>query len=183
MDEQALWTGIFFIGLFSILILRFIPRRTRIFITDYQQGVRFVRGSFAGLRGPGSYMAGRGDDQITVVDMRPLPFLIERLFFQDGMQNPAVISIGAELVVQDPYAAVTLVKDRVNDSIAIVRDTLRTHFGKTMADTTPNGRKIVAERITSASNVELKRIGMEIKNLEVTEFWSRQVRARSTGAN
>jgi hypothetical protein len=183
MDEQALWSLLFFAGLFGVLILRLIPRRARVFITDYQQGVRFVRGSFVRLEGPGSYLSGQSDDQITVVDMRPLPFLVERFFFQDGMQNPSVISIGAELVVTDPYAAVTLVKDRVQDSIAIVRDALRIHFGKTIADPTPSGRRIVSEKLTSAANTELSRIGMQIQNMEITEFWSRPMRGYSTGAN
>lgn len=183
MDDQSLWTSIFFAGLFTILILRLMPKSTRAFITDYQRGLRFVKGSFVDVKGPGSYRSRKSGNEITVVDMRPQPFLIERLFYQDGLQNPAVVSIGAELVVTDPYAAVTMVKDRFNDSVSIVRDALRIQLGRSVTDSNLEGRKNLAEKLTTEANAELSKIGMAIQNAEVTELWSRTVRGHSSRAN
>lgn len=177
MDAEALWTAVFFLGLFAVIGMRFVPKKNRVFITDYQKGVRFIKGSFAGILGPGSYLSGNSEVEITVVDMRPFPFLIERFFYQDGLQAPSVISISAELSVSDSYRAVTGVKDRIADSIAIVRDALHSCTSRMSAELTSKGRYAMADKVTVTANAELNKIGMAIANVEVTELWSRPMPA------
>jgi len=177
---------VFFAGLLAVLIVRLTPVRRVVFVTDYQSGVRFVKGSFSEILGPGAYPYAKSREEIAVVDMRPLPFLVERFFYQDGLQSPSVISIGAELVVADPYLATTKVKDRVNDSVAMVHDTLRIYLGKTVLDPSQMARKAAADKIAAAANAELNKIGMRLQNFEITELWSRPMAGHpgaSRGAN
>ena len=175
MDAQPFWSVIFFLGLLATVAIRLTPVRKLVFITDYQTGVRFVKGAFSEILGPGAYPYAKSREEITVVDMRPQPFVVERFFYQDGLQSPSVISLGAELVVYDPYAATTKIKDRYNDSIALVRDTMRVYLGKTVLDTSPAARKTAAGKIFAVVNAELSSIGMKVQNLEITELWSRTV--------
>src|SRR5579872_4794872 len=125
MNSDNIWS----LFLLAIVTLFFVGLRLRkakrIFVPDYQRGVRFIRGSFANVLGPGSYQPFMSKEQITVVDMRPQPIFLERVTYRDALQNESFMSIGAELQVSDPHLAATLLKDQINGSLPIVRDALR----------------------------------------------------------
>jgi hypothetical protein len=178
-----------FVGIFSLMAVvsvlagTFLRQRNvgkkRILITDYRRGVHFVKGSFKSVLGPGSYRYDPRNEQLTIVDMRPQPILIERLAFQDALRQEAVISVGTELLVRDPRLAATALRDQVKDSYVIVRDTLRTVVAKQMALSRENS-PAVAESITKAVNTELAKVGMAVSEIELTELWSRSLQPQVT---
>jgi hypothetical protein len=165
------------------LLIRRLRRTKRIFIPDFQRGVRFVNGVFRGVLGPGSYRSYPGRDQINLVDMRPNPFLEERLQFEDALQSPSIMSIGAELTVSDPHLAYTKLQDPVDDSIPMAREVIESFAAKNIADTSAAARVKTAEEITEAVNSELSQFGVRISNLEITELWSRPLQQGARGAN
>jgi hypothetical protein len=165
---------IFFLAGFAIwFYARLRLRQTkRVFIADYQHGVRYAKGIFADVLEPGSYNSYTPKEQITVVDMRPQPFVIERFFYKDVLQSPSVISIGGKLSVSDPYEAVTALKDQVNESIAIIREALRATVSRGIADPTIESRNRITLEIEAAANAELNESGLRVTDLEITELWS-----------
>jgi regulator of protease activity HflC (stomatin/prohibitin superfamily) len=159
-----------------VLVLAFLwnmRKIKRVYITDYMRGVRYVKGSFRDVLGPGSYQPFTRRVTIERVDMRPVPFVLERIFYRDALQSDAVVSVGAQLLVSDPHVASTMSEDKVGDSIPIVRDTLRSVLSRGITDESPEFRVKAAEDITSAANAELSKFGMKISNVEVTELSSR----------
>ena len=154
-----------------VFLFRFgkVPRT---YLTDYMRGVRFVKGTFVNVLGPGGYKPLTRRVHIEVVDMRPVPFLLESISYRDALESESVISIGAEMLVDDPYLAATSLKNRISDSLPIVRETLRTIVSRTIADRSPAFRAKVAADIQEAVNEKLRRTGMKVLNLEITElFW------------
>ncbi|MFZ3263519.1 MAG: SPFH domain-containing protein [Terriglobales bacterium] len=176
---------VFLAGIAGLLFMRIRLRKTkRVFIMDYQRGVHYKSGTFAGELGPGSYEVYTPKEQVVVVDMRPQPFVIERLLYHDALKAPSVISLGAELRVDNPFTACTALKDQVNESIAIVRDALRETVSNSIADAAPEGRGKIASDIEAAANKALNRVGMRLSQLEITEVWSQFVRPPTmSGAN
>ena len=167
--------SIFFSVVAAIIVtFMFQSRRSRkrILITDYRRGVRFRGGVFAGLLEPGSYTYDPQKEQITVVDMRPQPILIERLGFQDALRNEAVVSIGTELLVSDPQRAATALRDQIKDSYIIARDTLRNAVSRQILGGPPESIGTLAETIAKAVNTELDKVGMRVSQIEITELWS-----------
>jgi hypothetical protein len=176
--NDSIWAAILFAGLTAGILARIYRQGgVRIFITDYQRGVRFVQGSFHDLLGPGSYASNPKREQVTIVDMRPQQILLERLQFQDAVLAASLISIGADLVVADPVLAVTTVKNPVADSMTIVRDALRAALSKMIADPHNAPRQKLAGDIELAINADLAKVGMRVANAEITELWSRSARA------
>lgn len=150
--------------------LRKVPRT---YLTDYMRGVRFVKGAFAQVLGPGGHQPLTRHEHIEVVDMRPAPFLLESISYRDALQSDSVISIGGELLVDDPYLAATSLKNRVSDSLPIVRQALRGAVSRKITDRTQEFRMRVAEAVTAAANEELHRVGMKVSSVEITEVFSR----------
>lgn len=163
-----------------VFLFRF-GRIPRIYLTDYMRGLRFVKGRFMDVLGPGAYKPLTRRVQVEIVDMRPVPFVLESIAFRDALQSESVISVGAELLVDDPYLAATSLKNRVSDSIPIVRQALRGLVSRTIADRTPEFRTKVSADIEAVVNEELRRMGMKISNLEITEIFSRGGPAQRVG--
>jgi hypothetical protein len=156
----------------------------RIFITDYQRGIRFLRGAFTRVLQPGAYNVLNRTVEISIADMRPRQFVMECLSYRDAMQNDCFISIGGELSISDPYLAFTKLKDQFTDSLPTVRETLRAVASRGIGDASLDARDQMAQAVMVAANAELSRSGMRIVNLEITEMWSRPQRGQiSAGLN
>jgi uncharacterized membrane protein YqiK len=170
-DEIFLLVAAIGIALIFLVRARF-ARDVRVFLTDFQRGIRYENGQFAGVLEPGSHVAAPPVVQIVSVDLRPHLFVIERLFFQDALGAQSVISISGSLTVSDPYLSVTATRDAVKDSIVLVREALRATASKGVTDPVLVARKKLADEIASTANADLGRYGMRVSNLEVTEVWA-----------
>jgi flagellar basal body-associated protein FliL len=145
--------------------------KKRMVIPDYRRGVLFKDGSFVKVLEPGSYRVATQKQQLTIIDMRPQPYLLERIGFQDALKNQGVISLGVDFLVQDPHLAATATRDQIKDALAILRDQMRTVLSQQVSDLSPEGPAKLAETIAAAANKELRKIGMRAAGTEVTEFW------------
>ncbi|HKS82287.1 MAG TPA: SPFH domain-containing protein [Candidatus Acidoferrales bacterium] len=185
MDANSLLFLIFLLEFVIVfLLIRRVGRVPRVFVLDYQRGVRFLSGAFSNVVGPGRYLGLNKNVQIQVMDMRPRQFVMECVAYRDAMRNDSFVSIGAELVVSDPYLAATKLKDQFADSLPTVRDTLRSIASRGIGDANWESRVRMSDEITAAVNAELGASGMQIANLEITEIWSRPVVGRiSAGLN
>jgi hypothetical protein len=185
MDADIIWLIVFLAGIGGILFARVrLSKTKRLFITDYQRGVRYKSGTFSGELGPGMFDVYTPDEQVIVVDMRPQPFVVDRLLYHDALKAPSVISIGAELIVTNAYTACTALKDQINESVALVRDVMRDAMSKSISDPSSQARKKIASDLEAAANAALGKVGMQVSKLEVTELWSQFVQPKTiSGAN
>ena len=171
-DYTGLTSGVTAAAVILIVTLgRLQARKKRILITDYRRGVRFVSGAVAGVLGPGTHRYDTRKEQISIVDMRPQPVLVERLVFQDAVNTPALISIASEMRVQDPQLASTALRDQVKDGYAILRDTLRMFVSQQILQPGAESRDALAKALNAAIDTALRKVGMTSSDLEITELW------------
>jgi hypothetical protein len=174
-----IWMGLLFSGICALIYGRIrLGKIKRLFITDYQRGVRYRNGVFVEVLEPCSRSFHTPGEQIEIVDMRPVQFVIERLMYKDVLQNPSVVSIGAELKVSDPQLACTSLKNQIHDSVAIVRNALRAVVSKSFIEAATESRSKTAKEIEFVANAALNKVGMQVTNLEITEAWTHVVQPR-----
>jgi SPFH domain / Band 7 family len=174
MNPAEFFTGLLFpAAVFALALLLHLRKIPQIYITDYTRGVRFVKGAFRDVLGPGVYQPFTRGVQVQIVDMRPVPIILDRIFYRDASQSDSIASIGAALIVIDPHLASTAIKDKINDSVPVVRDALRSVLSRGISDASPESRAKNAEDIAAAANEELRRFGMKISSVEITEVASR----------
>jgi hypothetical protein len=176
MDAEAilgtLSTACFLISVLAVLYLR----RTKIVhIADFQVGLRFRKDGTYGVLSAGCYRTGAGLSPITVIDMRPRQFILERMTFQDALRTPSVISVAGELVISDPQTATNTFKDVLDGSVAIIREGLCPAASRSVVSATQDAREMLAATITSEMNRALEPSGVMIRNLEITELWTQPV--------
>jgi hypothetical protein len=172
MNTDNIWSVLILVTVALYVVARRLGKRQLVFIPDYKCGVRFVEGSFTNVLGPGNYQPFVRKEHIEIVDMRPQPILLERITYRDAWQNESFVSIGAEILVCDARLAATMLKNQIDDSLPIVRDTLRSVVSRGIADGNPEFRSKTAADITQAVNAELGTLGMKISDVEIIEVWS-----------
>jgi hypothetical protein len=158
--------------LIAIITAAYMQRTKIVHILDYQVGLRFRRGETYRELPPGCYRTGPGLSPITVVDMRPRQFLLERLTYKDALLSPSVISVAGELIIANPQTATNAMKDVVADSLSIVRERLCLAASHLIVDPTSEGKGKLGAAITSEINLVLQSSGVMIRNLEITELWA-----------
>ena len=187
MTQDQIIVGLFYVALVLTFVAAWVLRlhnrgRKRIVLTDYRRGVHFVGGTFKSVLGPGSYSYDTRKEQITIVDMRPQPILIERLAFQDALRHDGVISIGTELLVRDPHLAATTLRDEIKDAYVMVRETVRNSMSKQIAAGSENYATL-ADEIKKAVDAEVSRVGMGVSEIEITELSSQFSRPQTAGVS
>jgi hypothetical protein len=164
-----------------VLAIRRLREIKRVYVPDFQRGLRFVNGAYVNMLGPGSYQIAATREHIEIVDMRPQPVILERTFYRDAWNNTALVSVGADILVSNPHLAGTALKDQINDSLPIARDAVRSALSRGTASDDLDFRTRAVADITQAVNEELDRVGMKIENVEIVEFWLRPIAGEITG--
>jgi hypothetical protein len=182
MDADLLGSIIFiacFAATFAFAVR--MRRSKQVYLVDYQAGLRFQSDASSIVLPPGAYRTPATATPITVVDMRPYQFVVERFAFHDQLHDSCVISVGGELLVRDPQVAVNSFKNLLNDSLALVREHLRLAVLSCIVDPSPEGKLKMAATITAALNHELENRGVGIDNLEVIELWIQALTHNASG--
>lgn len=152
----------------------------RISILEFQRGVKFVDGTFNEVLAPGAYRVRNARDKVEVLDMRPQPIVIEGFGFKDREQKSWSISLGMDLLVDEPYTAISALKNQVNDSVAIMRDAVRNAVVGLGRDVLSE-RPALLQRLEAELARQLKPVGMRVAKLEITELWSKTPEQREVG--
>ncbi|MFZ1937633.1 MAG: hypothetical protein WAU67_00920, partial [Terracidiphilus sp.] len=149
MDANTFGTLIFLAFFAAIFTISIRMRRSKqVYLVDYQAGLRFEGDASSIVLSPGAYRTSASGTPITVVDLRPYQFIVERLAFLDMLQENCVVSVGGELKVRNPQLAVNAFKNLVNDSLALVRENLRAAILRCIVDPSPEGKLKMATTIT-----------------------------------
>jgi hypothetical protein len=168
----AITSAVTAVSICLVVVLSRMNRGTkRILIPDYRRGVLFVDGAFVKVLEAGSYRLSAPKQQLTIIDMRPQPLLIERVFFQDALKNQGVISLAVNVLVADPHLAATSTRDQIKDTVAILRDQLRLILSQQIIELRDDTRAKLGATVADAANKELQRIGMRVADAEITELY------------
>lgn len=176
MPAEIVGAVLSFVCLIATAIFTFRMRRMKpTYLFDYQAGLRFD-GARCSILSPGHHLSSASSSAITVVDLRPHQFILESQVCKDAMYANCVISLGGEILVSDGQRVVIALKNIVEDSLAIVRETARSVVSHTILEPGPAGRASLTKMLTEEMNRELSPRGVEIRNLEITELWAQPLK-------
>jgi uncharacterized membrane protein YqiK len=154
-----------------VVVVRLTVKSDRQTILDYQRGIRFNGGKPQAILGPGCYRFRPANEQITVVDLRDQPVIVERFAYRDSASENAWISISAAIHVVDAHRATTQCHDHVNEAVVSIRDVLR-GLSARRASEARRDRRGCEQELTTQMASELEKIGLALTGLEITEVSS-----------
>jgi len=152
-----------------VLVVRLNTKRGQQTILDYQCGIRFESGKFQELLGPGCHRFHPSKEQITLVDLRNQPIIVERFLYPDSAGETAWISISVGIQIADVHLAITQCNDHVSEAVVKIRSVLRERLSAKRAIETRRNRRDCEQEIKTQMAGELAKIGLALTSLEITE--------------
>jgi len=155
----------------------------RIIVLEYQRGIKFSDGKFTAVLEPGQYRI-NNKGRVDLIDMRPQPFLLEALSCEDKLGGRVVLSLAGEFAVSNPRLSLMSSRDNANEGPVLISKATRDSVSSLgVRDTTDATLGLLRTTLIERLNQELRTVGLEPKNIEITELWTASTRAMSQEFN
>jgi regulator of protease activity HflC (stomatin/prohibitin superfamily) len=161
-------TLIFFIVLI-VLVIYFLTATLKV-VQEYERGVVFRLGRFAGARGPGLIILIPVLERMVKIDLRTITMDIPA---QDIITRDNVtvqVSAVAYFRVVDPGRAVVSVADYIRATSQIAQTTLRSVMGQAELDELLSERERINERLQQIIDEQTEPWGVKVSTVEVKDI-------------
>ena len=155
------------VALIAAIVLR--PLVSVVTVHDYQRGLRYRQGRFAGLVASGTHVAVKPLTEIHVLDARPTSLTVpgQEILTADGVALR--VSLTARYVVADPVAAVSNDQNYVSALYTTLHAGLRAALAGRTADEILAGRGEIGPAVGGAVASDLARLGVELLGVDVRD--------------
>lgn len=155
-------------GVTAALVLR--ANLHGVTVYEFERGLKYVRGRFRGVLGPGRYWLLRGVAEVRKVDVRPtvVPVAGQEVLSADGVALK--VSLAARYRVADPAVAVNEVADYATALYTEVQLALRVVISATPVDELLARRAELGERVRALAAERLAAAGIELLAADVKDL-------------
>ena len=145
----------------------FVARRT---IYEFERGLRYDDGRFAGVLEPGKYTVLRRRTRIDTVDVRPQLVIVpgQEVITSDGVSIR--VSLTAEFELVDPVVAVNEHGAYVEKLYVALQLALREVVATTEIDALLEQRAAIGERLAEMTRDEAARLGLRLVRVDAKDF-------------
>ena len=152
----------------TILFFKLTFRRTT--ILEYERGLRYVRGRFISVVGPGQYWHLNLFTAIRKLDIRPRFVSItgQEVLSSDGVALK--VSLAANFEVAAPNVAVNSVQDYQQALYLELQLVLREIMGAADIDTILSSRDELSSRLMAATEAKAKKIGLKLISVNLKDI-------------
>lgn len=182
------WPLLFLALVVAALVVR--ARYRRITIFEYQRGLRYRKGRFVALLGPGQHWLYKPNTHAAVLDVRPRFVSVsgQEVLTTDGVT--VKVSLAARYEISDPARAVNAVEDYHEGLYLVLQMGLREIISTTTADDLLEKRDQIGPRLLELAAPRVQELGLklllvDVKDLmfpgELKKLFSNVVRARKEG--
>lgn len=157
--------------LLVVLVVALLVRPALAIVTihDYERGLHYRQGRFAGLLGAGTHVAFKPLSEIRVIDTRPTLLTVpgQEILTADGVALR--VSLTARYVVADPVAAISGDQSYVSALYTLLHGGLREAIAGRTADEILAARSELGPMVGGVVASELARIGVELLGVDVRD--------------
>lgn len=181
-----------FFALLTIFVVMILFRAgvKRVIVLEYEKGLKYVKGRFAGVLGPGQYWYLPFSTVVQKIDTRPrfLSLTGQEVLSSDGVTLKASLAANYEIV--DPNVAVNKVQSFEQALYLELQLALREIVGSADIDTVLNSRNELSKKLTDACEAKINALGLKLisANLKdimfpgkLKEMFAQVVNARKEG--
>jgi regulator of protease activity HflC (stomatin/prohibitin superfamily) len=154
--------------LFAVLIVRYGVRMATIY--DYENGVRYSRGKFSGVLGPGQYWYLPYFTTITKVDLR---FRTETIPGQEVLSSDSVglkISLAVTFRISESDKAINRVQDYQSALYLELQVALRNVIGSETVDDLLERRDQLGARMKETTIDKIHELGIQLESVNIKDI-------------
>jgi regulator of protease activity HflC (stomatin/prohibitin superfamily) len=166
---DALWTsGLCFVGLAAFVLLYILWSGIKL-IYQYERGVVFMLGKYAGVREPGLTLIIPILQGMRKVDMRIKTADIPRQEVMTKDNIPMLVNAVVYFKVVDPEAVIVKIEDHVFAVRQYTQAALRDVIGNSEMDAVLTEREQIAEAIKTIVDAETSGWGVDVEAIKIQE--------------
>jgi regulator of protease activity HflC (stomatin/prohibitin superfamily) len=165
-------------------------RLVRVTVYEFQRALRYRKGRFLSVLGPGQYWILEPRTTVTPVDVRPnfITLMGQEVLTADGV--PLKISIAANYEMSDPQVAINGQANYAQSLYLLLQLAVREVISTSKADELLENRAGFAEKIRTLAEPQIQRLGLklltaDLKDLmisgDVKKSFAQVVKARKEG--
>jgi len=155
---------------FVILILKFIRAISeRVTVFDYERGLRYRKGKFAGILQPGAYCLFRFYNHVLKVDMRPQFLTITGQEILSAGNIPIKISLAVNFRVADFEKAHTKTNDWQEAIYLLLQLSLRRRVAPLSHEELLKSRSELVQQLLAENVGPLAELGIELISVEIKD--------------
>ncbi len=151
-----------------ILILKLYFKRITIF--EYEKGLKYSKGKFKKVLGPGQYWIFQKNTVVTKVDVRPKFVSISG---QEVLSSDSIVlkvSLAAKYEIKDPDVAINKVENYAEAFYLILQLALREIIGSSKIDEILEKRSLFGERIMELTSKNVEELGLKLLLVNVKDI-------------
>jgi regulator of protease activity HflC (stomatin/prohibitin superfamily) len=160
--------------LVAVLLVAVVARTRfpRVTVREYERGLKYVRGRFAGVVEPGAFRIDAATTQVRKVDMRLAHIVLpgQEVLSADGVTLR--LSLGGTWRMTDPATAVNEVQDYLQALYLTVQLAVRRVIGAAPIDDTLERRAELGGRVLQLAAPEVAGLGLELVSLDLRDSCS-----------
>ncbi len=143
---------------------------SRVTVYEFERGLRYRRGRFAGTLPPGTHWVARRVGSITKIDVRPYVLTVpgQELLTSDGIG--VKLSLVANVEVADPAAAVNQVQNYTTAVYTIFQVALRQIVSGRSLEDLLAGRADVGPKVLEASAAPAQAFGLKVTSVDLRDL-------------
>lgn len=165
---EILWIVVL-IAVVLVIVVKLLPLK-RVIIYEFQKGLKYNKGRYAGTLDPGSYWILASSSSITSVDVRPEFITIQG---QDVLSSDGVtlkVSLAAEFQVVDPNLAINKNANFRTSLYLTLQMALREIVGKDKIDTLLENRSRLGSQLVELTTGKASEIGLTLISADVKDI-------------
>jgi len=187
-----LWYVLSAIAIFVFCIAMRIDRvrLVRVTVYEFQRALRYRKGRFLSVLGPGQYWILEPKTTITPVDVRPnfVTLMGQEVLTADGV--PLKVSIAANYEMSDPQLAINGQANYAQALYLLLQLAVREVISTSKADELMENRAGFAEKIRAVAEPQVQRLGLKLLTADLKDLmisgdlkksFAQVVRARKEG--
>lgn len=153
-----------------ILIFAFRSSIKRITIYDYEKGLKYTKGKFIGLLGPGLYFLIPMFSSIEKIDLRPTLLSVsgQEVLSSDGVQLK--VSLAAKYEVINPETAVNKNENYQSTLYLELQLALRKIIGGATMDDLLNQRQEFGQRLLEITSPKAEEMGINLLTVDIKDI-------------
>src|SRR5215475_6271337 len=167
-----LWYVLSAIALFVFYIAMRIARvrLVRVTVYEFQRALRYRKGRFLGVLGPGQYWILEPGTTITPVDVRPnfVTLMGQEVLTADGV--PLKVSIAANYEMSDPQLAINGQANYAQALYLLLQLAVREVISTSKADELLENRAGFAEKIRALAEPQVQNLGLKLLTADLKDL-------------
>lgn len=154
----------------SWIAVNFVIQQLRVTIFEYERGLKYRKGKFVGVLGPGRHWIWAQSIVVNKIDVRPRFITISGQEVLSADSVTLKVSVTARYEIVDPNLAVNKIENVTEAFYAVVQLAIRDIIGSLKIDAILEQRAVLNQKLTELTVTKAEELGLKLQLIGIKDI-------------